>query len=209
MPCCKTNFHFKCIQTFIGGGSKSLDFIEKCPAEGCNAEFPEKELPHFYVKKEDLETAIYRRRRREALANPDKFVLCPTPDCRYIFSISGRNNELKGNVETQNDYEPDNEYCSQCKKPYYLNCKKPFHRLMTCEENKTSNPDELAFLEFCQQKGLIRCMKCLLWIWIKPEDECGRIQCKCGNCFYPTCGALGYCEHFPKPSPCGSYFDIW
>lgn len=141
MPCCKTNFHFKCIQTFIGGGSKSLDFIEKCPAEGCNAEFPEKELPHFYVKKEDLETAIYRRRRREALANPDKFVLCPTPDCRYIFSISGK-------LETQNDYEPDNEYCSQCKKPYCLNCKKPFHRLMTCEENKTSNPDELAFLEF-------------------------------------------------------------
>ena len=62
MPCCKTNFHFKCIQTFIGEGSKSLDFIEKCSAEGCNAEFPEKELPHFYVKKGDLKAGLYRRR---------------------------------------------------------------------------------------------------------------------------------------------------
>ena len=95
MPCCKTNFHFKCIQTFIGGCSKSLDFIEKCPAEGCNAEFPEKELPHFYVKKGDLKAGLYRRRLWEALANPDKFVLCPTSDCRYIF----RNNELKGSVQ--------------------------------------------------------------------------------------------------------------
>ena len=189
MPCCKTNFHFKCVQTYFVGGSKSLNFIEKCPAEGCNAELSEKELPQFYVKKEGLETAIYRRRLREALANPDKFVLCPTPDCQYVFSISGK-------LQAQNGYESDN-ICPKCKEKCCLNCKKPFHRLMTCEEKKTSNPDELAFLEFCKQKGLIRCLKCLLWI--EAEDYCKYIHCECGNDFCSVCGSRDYYCHSSDP----------
>lgn len=172
MRACGTKFHFKCVKDYILACAKSFDLLFKCPSEKCATQLDEKEVAIFLSQQERV--AFMRKlNEKEAMENPTKLTICSTPDCSHIFTIPAENPDACAN-------------CPTCKKSTCLFCKLPYHRNMTCEENKVFKRADIALFERFAAMNWKRCMRCLFWI--EKREGCNHMTCKCGHQFCYACG---------------------
>jgi len=86
------------------------------------------------------------------------------------------------------DEESDCALCGSCGKMTCVNCKKTYHGIADCPEDK----DLTATLQLAAQEGWQRCRECHRLVM--KAFGCQRITCKCGYEFCYQCGARwGHC----------------
>ena len=175
LPNCKGAFHKSCLKGYVLQAIQDRRIPIKCPDVGCKRTL---QLDFLQTILNKQEIALFNKQSliNLALANPNIYTFCPTPDCTHIFQLSTKKNA------------PFELQCPICKKFACLRCKVPVHTGLTCFEYQSYKPEDFELRD--QLRGLKwkKCMKCRFWI--EKNDGCNHMTCICGNQFCYICGKV-------------------
>ncbi|KAJ9178170.1 hypothetical protein P3X46_010078 [Hevea brasiliensis] len=160
--------------------------VPKCPHEGCKSELSVDSCGKFLTSKL-IETM--NQRIKEASIPVTEQIYCPYPKCSALMS----KNEISEFAENAfgGFGRSGARKCLKCHGLFCINCKVPWHSIMTCTIYKMLHPNPPA--EDVKLKSLAtsnlwrQCVKCNHMIEL--SEGCYHMTCRCGYEFCYNCGA--------------------
>lgn len=138
------------------------------------------------IMRSDDEWMKYQRMMMNVIQGRLKLIVCPNPNCNCPLDID--------RSRLGNSYQ---QTCIECRQPFCVMCKVPWHADMTCDQYKESLDEmERQNLAFIAEIS-VPCPGC--GQAVQKKEGCNHMSCICGTNFCYKCG-----KQIEKPRDDGS-----